>query len=333
MAAPWLEALQTFHQLAWGDDLVSRTLGQWLQQPATQVQGNNPLAMPAPQVFPRPVVPAALLPDRLSVSAHRNLINCPYKFYVASCLKLRPREEIKEAFEKAEYGQLVHRALELFHKGGKGYPDPFNESISDINQSQAIALLEQISEQVFSRELEDNFEHRAWLRRWHVLIPEYIKWQVKHQVDWQFTDAEQDDSLELPGGRVLHGRLDRIDTGATGTDILDYKTGGIPGQDAVDTGEEVQLPSYALLASNPPARVEYLQVDGKIRSGACLEGEALTSLAEDVKQRLIEVLAAIEAGASLPAWGDAATCRYCEMDGLCRQQAWLDSPQANETTA
>ena len=166
-----------------------------------------------------------------------------------------------------------------------------------------------------------------------MLIPEYIKWQVKHQLDWQFTAAEQDDSLELPGGHVLHGRLDRVDTGAAGTDILDYKTGGIPRQDAVDSGEEVQLPSYALLTSSPPARVEYLQVDGKVRSGACLEGEALTSLAEAVKQRLIEVLAAIESGASLPAWGDAATCRYCEMDGLCRQQAWLDSPQTDESKA
>ena len=330
MPAPWLEALQTFHLLAWGDELVSKTLGQLLQQPDTQVRGNNPLAVPTPQKFPRPVVPAALLPDRLSVSAHRHLINCPYKFYAACCLKLRPKEEIKEAFEKAEYGQLVHRALELFHKGSKGYPGPFSESITPANQSQAIALLEQISEQVFSRELEDNFEHRAWLRRWQVLVPDYIKWQVKHQVDWQFSDAEQEGNLELSGGRILHGRLDRVDTGTEGNDILDYKTGVIPKQDAVDNGEEVQLPSYALLTASAPARVEYLQVDGKIRSGACLEGDALTALADGVKQRLIDVLGAIEAGASLPAWGDAATCRYCEMDGLCRQQAWLDTSETDE---
>jgi ATP-dependent helicase/nuclease subunit B len=99
-------------------------------------------------------------------------IACPYRFYVARCLKLRPKEEIKEAFEKAEYGQLVHRALELFHNGGTGYPGPFAEAITETNQSQAIELLEQISAQVFSRELEDNFEHRAWLRRWRVLIPD-----------------------------------------------------------------------------------------------------------------------------------------------------------------
>jgi ATP-dependent helicase/nuclease subunit B len=92
----------------------------------------------------------------------------------------------------------------------------------------------------------------------------------------------------------------------------------------------VQLPSYALLTATRPARVEYLLVDGKIRSGASLEGEPLTTLADGVRQRLIEVLDAIEAGAPLPAWGDAGSCRYCEMDGLGRKQAWLDTAQAGE---
>jgi ATP-dependent helicase/nuclease subunit B len=86
------------------------------------------------------------------------------------------------------------------------------------------------------------------------------------------------------------------------------------------------------LTANLPARVEYLQVDGKVRSAACLEGEELVTLTNAVKQRLIDVLAAIEAGASLPAWGDAGTCRWCEMDGLCRQQAWLDDSQTDEGT-
>ena len=80
-----------------------------------------------------------------------------------------------------------------------------------------------------------------------------------------------------------------------------------------------------------PARVEYLQVDGKVRGGACLEGAELTTLAGGIKQRLVEVLDAIEAGSPLPAWGDMQSCRYCEMDGLCRQQAWLDTPQMEET--
>jgi ATP-dependent helicase/nuclease subunit B len=274
-------------------------------------------------------LPAGLLPESLSVSAHRHLIDCPYKFFAACGLKLKPREEIKEAFEKAEYGQLVHRVLEIFHQGGDGYPGPFTTALTAASRSQAIALLEQISDSVFSRELEDNFEHRAWLRRWRLLIPDYIDWQTAHQAEWHFSDAEQQGRTELAGGRSLHGRLDRIDTGAAGSDILDYKTGGLPKQGEVDSGEEVQLPSYALLTPTLPARVEYLQVDGKVRSGACLEGAELATLADGVRQRLIDVLGAIEAGAALPAWGDAGTCRWCEMDGLCRRQAWLDSSQTN----
>jgi len=320
MPSPWLEALQTFHQLAWQDDLVSHELERLLQEPAT------------PQGYPRPTLPATLLPARLSVSAHRHLIDCPYKFFAASGLQLKPREEIKEAFEKAEYGQLVHRALELFHQGDDGYPGPFPGTLTTANRPAAITLLEQISDSIFSRELEDNFEHRAWLRRWRVLIPDYIAWQTKHQANWRFSAAEQQASLALPGGRTLHGRLDRIDTAEEGADILDYKTGRTPKQAAVDSGEDVQLSSYALLNTTLPARVEYLQVDGKIRNGASLEGEALATLAGGVKQRLIEVLDAIEAGAALPAWGDTDTCRWCEMDGLCRQQAWLDNAPTDATS-
>jgi ATP-dependent helicase/nuclease subunit B len=332
MPSPWLEALRTFHQQAWQSDLACHELEQLLQEPGTRVRGDNPLPVPRPQEFPRPILPPALLPESLSVSAHRHLIDCPYKFFAACGLKLKPREEIKEAFEKAEYGMLVHRALEIFHKGGDGYPGPFTAAVTAANREQAITLLEQISDNIFSRELEDNFEHRAWLRRWRVLIPDYIAWQTSHQAEWHFSDAELQGRVELAGGRVLQGRLDRIDTGTAGTDILDYKTGGIPKQDAVDSGEEVQLPSYALLTANLPARVEYLQVDGKVRSAACLEGEELATLTNGVKQRLIDVLAAIEAGAPLPAWGDAGTCRWCEMDGLCRQQAWLDDTQTDEGT-
>ena len=131
-------------------------------------------------------------------------------------------------------------------------------------------------------------------------------------------------------GRTLKGRLDRIDSNATGLAILDYKTGGIPKQEEVDSGEEVQLPSYALLTESLPQRVEYLQVDKNISNRVCLEGEALAELASAVKQRLVTVLAELESGAALPAWGDMKTCGYCEMSGLCRKQAWLEDPACQE---
>jgi ATP-dependent helicase/nuclease subunit B len=327
MPSPWLEAIQTFHELAWQDDLTADALQALLEHPATRVAGSNPLPLPQPQQYPQPVLPAALLPAELSVSMHRQLIDCPYKFFAACGLKLKPREAVREAFEKAEYGSLVHKSLEVFHQGSPGYPAAFSAPVTADNRTRAISALEIISDAVFDRELEDNFEHRAWLRRWQVLVPEYIDWQIKQQQNWSFQDAEQQSEFELMPGRTLKGRLDRIDSNATGVAILDYKTGGIPKQEEVDCGEEVQLPSYALLTATLPQRVEYLQVDNRITNRICLEGEALAKLADDVKQRLVTVLTEIESGTALPAWGDIKTCGYCEMSGLCRKQAWLDDPQ------
>ncbi|MGB5440543.1 MAG: PD-(D/E)XK nuclease family protein, partial [Gammaproteobacteria bacterium] len=318
MPSPWLEALQTFHRLAWEDDLVDIELTALLENPGSQVRGSNPLPAPQPAVYPAAQLPAELLPRELSVSAHRMLIDCPYRFFAARGLGLKAREDVKEALEKAEYGSLVHQLLEQFHRD---YKIPVTAS----SRAAALARLEKISQDVFSAALEDNFEHRAWIRRWRVLIPGYIDWQIMRQQEWAFHAAEQDAAIELQNGLRLKGRLDRIDSNASGLAIIDYKTGASARQPDVDNGEDVQLACYALLTDELPARVEYLQVDGEIKTTASLAGEALAELADAVKHRLNNVLQAIEKGSSLPAWGDDNTCKYCEMDGLCRKQAWLDA--------
>jgi len=333
MPSPWLEAIETFHRLAWESGLQPPQLEALLDDPASRVRGSNPLPVPQPASHPAATLPADLLPSSLSVSAHRTLIDCPYRFFAAYGLQLKPQEAVSEAFEKAEYGSLVHRALEAFHSDTRGLPPAFGKALTGDNRAAAIATLEHISRQVFSRELEDNFEHRAWLRRWQVLIPEYIDWQIKRQTGWDFSQAEQALEIPLLRGRTLKGRLDRVDRGPDGCAIIDYKTGAIPKQADVDNGEEVQLPSYAMLLDSALQRVEYLKVDQKVGSGPQLEGAALETLARATRERLVMVLTAIEQGAALPAWGDAATCRHCEMDGLCRQQAWLqpERPEFQES--
>jgi len=328
LPCPWLEAIQTFHELAWQDDLCNPELEALLAHPGSRVQGNNPLPVPAAASHPAPRLPADGVPEALSVSAHRSLIDCPYRFFAAYGLQLKPREAVREALEKAEYGSLVHQSLEIFHCGRPGYPAAFAGPVNSGNREAAITRLAEISRSVFTRELEDNFEHRAWLRRWLVLIPGYIDWQAGRQQAWSFSAAEQEGELELPGGQRLRGRLDRIDSGPGGTAIVDYKTGSMPGQAEVDSGEDVQLASYALLADPPPVRVEYLQVDAEVRPRACLEGPQLEHLASAVGERLAGLLADMQAGTPLPAWGDADTCRYCEMAGLCRKQAWLETTGA-----
>ena len=322
----WLARIEVFHRRAWGHDLADRQLAAQVDHPATRVRGRHPLPAPQPTRQPRTRLPAAVLPEELSVSAHGTLVDCPYRFFAASGLRLRARDEVRLALEKAEYGSLVHRALEVFHQGADGYPDPLPQPLDATQQENAAQQLERVSRQVFERELEDNFEHRAWLRRWLALVPHYIDWLMKHQADWLFHAGEQDGARQLAGGQTLKGRIDRIDTGDAGTLIIDYKTGSVPGQAEVDAGEAVQLPSYALLQAAPPAAVHYVQLDNRrVRTGSRLEGTALAELTDGVLERLETVLDEITDGTPLPAWGDADTCRHCEMDGLCRRQAWPDT--------
>lgn len=324
MPSPWLEAIRSFHQLGWDNDLEALQLASLLDHPDARVRGDNALSTPQPAAFPRPPLPAERLPAELSVSMHRQLIDCPYKFFAACGLQLKPRDDVKEAFEKAEYGSLVHQILERFHQGRHGSPAAFTDTISTANRAAAIAALGALSSDVFDRHLEDNFEHRAWQRRWQLLIPGYIDWQIKHQQDWVFSAAESEAGVSLTAGCTLVGRLDRIDRNDSGSLVIDYKTGRSAKQSDVDSGEEVQLPSYALLTPTLPQQVEHLQLDDKVKTGSMLKGEQLVEVATGVKVRLVTVLQQIGSGTALPAWGDARTCEYCDMDGLCRKQAWVE---------
>ncbi len=324
----WLELLTTFHEQGWADDLRDRTLEELLEHPAARVAGSNGLPLPAPSAWPAAVLPAARLPKTLSVSAHETLVDCPYRFYAGTGLGLRAREDVREAFEKAEFGTLVHRSLQVFHQGHADFPPPPRMPLDPSREQSACAQLEAISRKVFSAELDDNFEHRAWLARWLQTIPSYIRWLTGHQRSWTFVAAEQKRSLPLAPDRALEGRLDRIDRGADGELVIDYKTGRMPKQHEVDSGEAVQLPSYAILEDTLPACVSYLGVDGETKPGALLQDEALAALSRAVRERLVRMLAAVEAGTPLPAWGDNRTCRYCDFDGLCRRQAWTEDPRA-----
>jgi ATP-dependent helicase/nuclease subunit B len=325
--SPWLARIELFHRLAWQHDLNDTPLAAMLAHPGTRVRGKHPLPAPRPTRQPRAQLPATAIPVELSVSAHGTLIDCPYRFFVTSGLRLKAREEVKRALEKAEYGTLVHEVLEVFHAGREGYPAPLPQPLGGEQRAAAIQQLEQVSRQVFARELEDSFEHRAWLRRWLALVEPYVVWLIAHQAEWRFTAGERSRERRLAGGQLLVGRIDRIDHGAAGNLVSDYKTGDAPKQADVDSGEAVQLPSYVLLEETAPAAVQYIQI-GKtnhrntVRSGSRLDGAELADLSRAVLVRLETVLDEIATGSPLPAWGDEATCRYCEMDGLCRKQAW-----------
>ncbi len=330
-ASPWLLALQSFHRLAYSDDLAANELTRLVDAPAAQVFRADTRAYPQPRSAPSPALPRTLVPERISTSAYQSLMDCPYQFYAARALGLSAPEAVREALEKSDYGERVHLALQAFHSDVPHLPGPYAHALSEAQRDLAIACLQAISRAVFAADLEDNFEHRGWYKRWEAMIPAYIDWQIERERQWRVVRVEALAERELAPGVVMHGRLDRIDRGAAGHAVIDYKTGIVPRDDAVLNGEAVQLPCYALLDPEPVAQVEYLSVDGqKVKSRAALGENELSQLSADVGKRLVTLMTALREGSALPAWGDEQTCTYCAMAGVCRRQAWSeDSPPHN----
>ncbi|MBI5039952.1 MAG: PD-(D/E)XK nuclease family protein, partial [Gammaproteobacteria bacterium] len=279
--------------------------------------------LPMPPSMPRPALPVDLLPTTVSASSHQHLIDCPYRYFAADGLRLSPPDEVRERLQKSDYGERVHRCLEAFHGTVEHLPGPFTQAFTADTRDAAIDLLQRIAQAVFARDLEDNFQHRGWLKRWLGLIPGYIDWQIARAVNWRVQQVEAKLERPLENTLTLKGRLDRIDTDGHAQAIIDYKTGYIPAQAAIDAGEAVQLPIYALLSTAAVAQVEYLQLDKHaVRSAGRLSGTAVMELRDAVATRLAETQSALLAGQALPAWGDPDSCRHCPMQGVCRRAAW-----------
>jgi ATP-dependent helicase/nuclease subunit B len=325
--SPWLELLLRFYQLVYDESAVDQSLRRY-----TELHSRGPDAEPVSmQTRPASTLPAALLPKRISASAYQRLINCPYQFFAADGLGLKAQEEISIELRKSDYGQRVHRILQLFHTGRHAPCDAFSEIITTHNRQRAIAHLEQISEYIFRKEMTDNVLHRSWYYRWNKMIPAYIDWQMKQQQDWSVLKGEQ--QLDVPLSEQqqdvsVYGRLDRIDQRHADSRhlIIDYKTGNCPKQQDVDNGEDVQLATYAMLDRHADA-VEYLSVDSsdqKVAVKSSLDGDDLELNRERNQIRLADMIEMIRQSDRLTAWGDEGVCQYCDFTGICRRHHWPD---------
>jgi len=324
LASPWLECLRHYHDIAWDSILEPAQLTQWLNEKYTGHRKEDNTVIPVPiNAYTTTNCDIDLLPTELSASSYQQLVDCPYQFFGARCLDLKATDEIRLVLEKSDYGSLVHRCLQAFHDDIESLPGPFTETISKANKAAAISCLMDISSHVFSYDLEDNFQHRGWLQTWQQLIPMYIDWQIDHNSIWTVRHTEKMLSNELSNNFTLKGVLDRTDISTDGIGIIDYKTGLPPSKKDIHNGEAVQLPFYALLLSETISQVEYLMLnDSKVKTTGILKQDELHELMQLHTQRLTELFTQLNSNVALPAWGDSKSCSYCEMDGICRRDAW-----------
>lgn len=318
--SPWLEILNHFHETAYGQSLILPGVRDHIS--GFRIEADMEVPMPEVPERPAPRVATAAIPADLTVSSHQRLLDCPYQFYASDILQLKAPDEIRQALQKSDYGERVHRCLQAFHSGIEGLPGPFTQPVTPQNRGQALELLERIALAIFTDDIEDNFLHRGWLKRWLRRIPDYLDWQIEHGAQWTVENAEQQYQAALDADLSLRGRIDRIERRGAEVALIDYKTGRTPSLDEVLSGEDVQLPSYSLLREDV-TRVQYLGLDRKkIEDRTVVEREMLQDLRQQVKSRLLDTMSRIRAGCPLPALGQPPLCDYCDFSGLCRRKIW-----------
>ncbi len=321
--SPWLELLEVFYRNAYGKTLEDKTLRQLVLHPGTQPVSPDEAALPQLESRPAPKAPASERSANWSAYTHQRLIDCPYRYFAADLLRLKPQDEIREALSKSAYGSLVHRVVQAFHSDVPGLPGPWSGPLSETQRDQALALLQEISEAVFAEAVEDNFQARSWLKQWLTVLSSYLDWEIERQKDWTLRRVEMKAERTISPQLRINGRIDRVDQCSGALAVVDYKTGKLPGADAVLNGEAVQLPSYALLLETRMAQLNYLEFGKeRVKEQLCAGAEELQQLLPALEARMVELDQALRQQAALPAWGDVKVCSYCEFSGLCRREMW-----------
>ena len=320
-ASPYWARLIAFHRVAYGEDLAETELAQWLDNNPVIAGDDSDFGV---RLMPRPSAPQ-LLPGSFSASDYSSLIACPYQFFVRRMLAIREHDEVAEAMEKKDYGELVHRILAEFH--GR-YP-----VVSIYDDGKLVQSLREISERIFRSAPDSDSLSRAWRLRWERIIPAYLSWQREREHQgwrWQASEVVAESPLELGSGSVvqLRGRLDRIDRrqdelNHENFSVLDYKTGNERQlkNRAADPDEDSQLPFYAMLASPMPSELAYVALESIPIMAHVMAGE-VEEIALDHRRRLQTTLNDIALGKGLPAHGIDGVCAFCEAQGVCRKPYW-----------
>lgn len=214
--------LQFYDQQAGGDEPApgkSQKQGAVTQGPAMHTAARDRFLLPLP-------VPPAEPITRLRVTAFRDYLQCPYRFYLKHVLKLRAVEQVRPEMDALHFGSLAHSVLESFGRSpvrDASDPDEIRHYLwkhleklvaEHYGDSPAPAVVMQ------TLQLKERLSAFAW-------------WQAEQIGEgWRILaqDVERDLSAKIRvdgESFTLTGRIDRMDHHPVlgKYRLLDYKTG------------------------------------------------------------------------------------------------------------
>ena len=269
--------------LAGDDAAIARRIEQYFTSASSSTPLLPPLAVDAADtdrrtelVVPRPR-PLEVPKHSFSVTALKDYLACPYRFYLKHVLRLGQIDDEADELSPPQFGTLLHNVLSDFGESDLKHssdPDEICDFLAERLDERAAQLVGRRRPPAISVQIEQG---RTRLRA-------FADWQAdRAAAGWVIEFVEQpgrDQAIELPvdEGRslTLHGRIDRIDRHPDGRwAIFDYKTGddGKSPEQTHRKGEQwidLQLPLYrelaGLLGVSGNVELGYINLSGDTKS-------------------------------------------------------------------
>lgn len=279
---------------------------------------------------PAPTPPVAARPNRLSVTQIETWMRDPYAIYARHILRLRKLDEVDLDPGVADYGNLIHEALDRF-------VGQYHDSLPTDAEARLIA----IGREVFAPLVARPGLWAFWWPRFERIARWFVQTEAARRAELCAIYTEREGEIETGSGFKVFARADRIDILRDGgIAIVDYKTGVPPSQTDVANGFAPQLPLEAAIAENggfkgveagPPASMAFWRLTGGDPAGEIKEintAKMKTTPAELAHEAVAGVSALANAFAdpntpylSVPHPDHAP--KYSDYVHLSRQREWM----------
>ena len=216
-------------------------------------------------------------PKRLFATAVEKLYRDPYMIFAGKILNLKQLEPLDPEEDAADFGSLVHKALEACKSRGDMQAEAIEAEL--LRRAMAFKDIDAID---------------FWRARFKEISLFMAKYERENPAEKSFMEIEGE--LEIVPGFRLGARADRIDISGGKATVIDYKTGAAPSPKDVAEGYSPQLPLEALIlmrggfADVPAIEVEKL-VYISLSELRAVEFENAVQLAEEAETNLRAVLA------------------------------------------
>ncbi len=199
-------------------------------------------AVEAPLAPPAPKPPIAARPTEFSVTTVEKLMRDPYAVYAGKILKLRPLDPLEQDPGAADFGNFIHKALELFTKQ-KG---------QKMEKAAAWKALLTCGKEAFTP-LEN---HPSVYAMWWPRFEKVAEWLVQYEEERGskakqiFAEVKGRHVLAVAGDAyTITAKADRVEIDNVGNaTIVDYKTGTLPSKSYVEAGFSPQLMLEGMIA-------------------------------------------------------------------------------------